>query len=444
MGTLSKSIAIIGLVLFLSYTFLMNPSYQLPLFPAKPQEKFPVIKASPTNISHIVFGTVGSVNTWKHKRSYIESWWQPNVTKGYIFMDSAPGNEYLPWPSTSPPFRVSEDITKLKGYPNYSNKIQLRIVQTVLEVFREGDENVRWYVMTDDDTVLVIDNLVDMLAKYDHTKYLYIGTNSECTHNNFAFSFDMAYGGAGYALSYPLMEALSKTLEMCIERYPHLYTSDNVLGACVADLGVDRTHEQGFHQIDLHGDISGLLSAHPNTPFLSLHHIDTIDPIFPSKNRSESINQLLQAAKFDHSRILQQTICYNKPISWTFSVSWGYSVHIYENVLPRSFLKKPLETFTPWWSGSGKEPPFFMFNTRWPSFTGNPCVDPHSFFADSNQNIDGNQILTTFSRRSSRGLLACAASGNHSAEPITKIMVISPIPKTVEVSILYHRIIVFT
>ncbi|KAI4306732.1 hypothetical protein L6164_029985 [Bauhinia variegata] len=421
-GALYKSLAILGLVLFLFYTILRNPSYQLQSILSKFQEKWPAsTPAAPTNISHIVFGIVGSVNTWKYKRSYIESWWQPNVTRGYIFMDSAPGKEYLPWPSTSPPFRVNEDITKLKGYPRYSNKIQLRIVHTVLEVFREGDENVRWYVMADDDTVLVIDNLVDMLAKYDHTKYLYIGTNSECTQNNFEFSFDMAYGGAGYALSYPLMKAISKKLDGCIERYPPLYTSDSVLGACLADLGIDRITEKGFHQIDLHGDISGLLAAHPHTPFLSLHHLDTIEPIFPNKSQSESINHLLKAAKVDPSRILQQTICYDRLMNWTFSVAWGYSVHIYESIFPRSVLRKPLETFRPWRRNA--KPPFFMFNSRW---IFNDCEAPHAFFRDSIEKNE-DQIVTTYVRKSPRGFPACSASGNHSAESITKIMVFSPI-----------------
>ena len=102
----------------------------------------------------------------------------------------------------------------------------MRIVRTVLETFREGDKGVRWYVMADDDTVLVVDNLVRVLGNYDHTKYLYIGANSECVKSNFDFSFDMAFGGAGYALSYPLAAAVAANLDACLERYPNLFVSD--------------------------------------------------------------------------------------------------------------------------------------------------------------------------------------------------------------------------
>ncbi|KAL6199704.1 hypothetical protein ACLB2K_029487 [Fragaria x ananassa] len=248
--------------------------------------------------------------------------------------------------------------------------------------------------MADDDTVLLVDNLVEVLAKYDHTKYHYIGTSSECVRSNSDFSFDMAFRGAGYALSYPLVAALATKLDECIEIYPYLRVSDIMLHECLTDLGVALTQEKGFHQIDLHGDISGLLSSHPQSPFLSLHHLDTIDPIFPSMNRSEAINHLMKAATVDPSRLLQQTICYHRPSNWSVSISWGYSAHVYENIIPRSRLRRPIETFWPWQRSA--RVPFYMFNTRWRSNDPSP-----------------------------RGLGSCSSSGNHSADSITEIEVYS-------------------
>ncbi|KAL0000003.1 hypothetical protein SO802_019605 [Lithocarpus litseifolius] len=189
------------------------------------------------------------MNTWSNKKSYIEAWWRPNVTRGYLFLDRPPTEEFQPWPSTSPPFRINEDITKLKVFPKISRPIQVRIVRTIMETFRQGDNDVRWYVMGDDDTVLMVDNLVEVLAKYDHTKSYYIGFNSDCVKSNFDFSFNMAFGGAGYALSYPLAEALATKLDDCIERYPDMYVSDFLLHSCLADLGVALTQNKGFHQV---------------------------------------------------------------------------------------------------------------------------------------------------------------------------------------------------
>ena len=256
LGTLCKSLAISGLVLFLFYTFLFNPpNYQTSDLLSTIKQKWPTsspiisTNSTKTNISHIVFGIVGSMNTWKYKKSYIEAWWRPNVTRGYLFLDRPPTDEFQPWPSTSPPFRINEDITKLKVFPKISRPIQVRIVRTIMETFRQGDKDVRWYVMADDDTVLMVDNLVEVLAKYDHTKSYYVGSNSESVKSNFDFSFDMAFGGAGYALSYPLAEALSTKLDGCIERYPYMFVSDFLLHSCLADLGVALTHDKGFHQV---------------------------------------------------------------------------------------------------------------------------------------------------------------------------------------------------
>ncbi|OMO81731.1 hypothetical protein CCACVL1_12253 [Corchorus capsularis] len=377
------------------------------------------ITNSPTNISHIRFVLVGSVKTWKHRKPYIEAWWRPNETRGNLFLDSPPTQEFLPWSSASPPYQINEDLTKLRIYPKLVNPGQVRMYHSILESFRLGDnKDVRWYVMGDDDSLFFVDNLVELLGKYDHNKYYYLGTNSETIRSNYDFSFDMGYGGAGYALSYSLIEALVPMMDSCIERYPYLFVSDHLSSYCSADIGVALTIEKGIHQIDLVGDISGLLSSHPQYPIITLHHFDTINPIFPSKNQSESIYHLMKAAKFDQSRMLQQTICYHRPSNWSFSVSWGYSAHIYENIIPRSVLRKPLETFAPWKKG---RPPLYMFNTRW--LSNNPCEAPHVFFMDSIKKMEDNLVLTTYNRTSPRNLQACSASGNHSADSITQIRV---------------------
>lgn len=150
----------------------------------------------PTNVSHIKFVLVGSLKTWKQRRAYTEAWWRPNENRGNIFLDSPPSEEFLPWPETSPHLQVNEDATKLAVYPKLANPIEARIFRSVLDSFRLGDnKNVRWFVIADDDTLFFVDNLVEVLAKYDHAKHYYIGMYSEAVISNFPFSFDMAYGG---------------------------------------------------------------------------------------------------------------------------------------------------------------------------------------------------------------------------------------------------------
>lgn len=210
----------------------------------------------PANLSHLVFGIAGSNKTLAHKKPYLESWWRPNITRGYLFLDVAPGKKFFPWPSTMPLLQVSENISTLKFHHKIIRPIPARIARTVLETVRQGDNDVKWYVMADDDTIFILENLLEVLAKYDYTKYLYIGSNSEFVKSNYDFAFEMAYGGAGYVLSAPLAEALARVFDECLDRYADLWTSDMLIHQCLGDIGVDLTHEPGFHQVYKYVDLT--------------------------------------------------------------------------------------------------------------------------------------------------------------------------------------------
>ncbi|KAJ4807885.1 hypothetical protein LUZ62_020451 [Rhynchospora pubera] len=371
-----------------------------------------------TNLSHLVFGVAGSVESWESRRPYIDLWWRPNKTRGVVWLDRAPTDEH--WPDTSPPFQVSGDISKFKDYDHHGMPFAIRMTRVISETYNMNFTNVRWFVMADDDTVLFIENLVEVLQSYDHRKYHYIGGLSECVTQNTWHSFKMAFGGAGYALSYPLVRDLSKILDGCIMRYPYLYGSDHILQSCISELGVSLTTNPGFHQLDLRGDISGFLSAHPLSPVLSFHHLDAIDPIFPDMTQDAALRHLMEAAKVDHSRILQQTVCYDHNRSLTYSISWGYTVHIYERLHAPGYLHMPYQTFQPW-NDAGN--PQFMFNVR--QVSDNPCEAPHVFFFGHVEHTNvSDYVTTTYVRKAARGLPAC---DNNSADSISQIVVLSPI-----------------
>lgn len=181
-------------------------------------------------------------------------------------------------------------------------------------------------------------------------------------------------------------------------------------------------HVHFYVQIDFTGDLSGFLSSHPIFPVMTLHHFDAVDPIFPNMDRYESTRHLMKAGAADQSRLLQQTICHHKQSNWSFSVSWGYSAHIYEKIFFRSYLRKPIETFRPYLP-KRKPRPYYMFNTRSPS--NDSCKAPHLFFFN-NVSTSSTGTLTTYSRAAARGLPPCLLSGNHSADFISEIHVFSP------------------
>lgn len=148
-----------------------------------------------------------------------------------------------------PPLKISEDTSRFKYKNKKGHRSAIRISRIVSETVRLGMEGVRWFVMGDDDTVFVTENLVKVLQKYDHNQFYYIGSSSESHLQNIYFSYNMAYGGGGFAISYPLAVALEKMQDRCIQRYPGLYGSDDRIQACMAELGVPLTKEKGFHQV---------------------------------------------------------------------------------------------------------------------------------------------------------------------------------------------------
>ncbi|KAL0435370.1 UNVERIFIED_CONTAM: hypothetical protein Sradi_0244900 [Sesamum radiatum] len=102
--------------------------------------------------------------------------------------------------------------------------------------------------MGDDDSVFFVDNIVDVLGQYDHTKYYYLGGQSEFIMLNYWFSFKQGFGGAGFMLSYPLVKTLSVDMESCLRRYAQLRSADLITMACIADIGVDVSAHKGIHQ----------------------------------------------------------------------------------------------------------------------------------------------------------------------------------------------------
>ncbi|KAG2380304.1 uncharacterized protein HKW66_Vig0170830 [Vigna angularis] len=210
-----------------------------------PEEKPPPFEE--TNLSHIVFGIGASAKLWKQRKEYIKMWWRPNEMRGVVWLEqrvkTEPGDE-----NSLPLLRISGDTSRFKYKNPKGHRSAIRISRIVSETLRLGMTDVRWFVMGDDDTVFVAENLVKVLQKYDHNQFYYIGSSSESHLQNIYFSYNMAYGGGGFAISYPLAVALEKMQDRCIQRYPGLYGSDDRIQACMAELGVPLTKEKGFHQ----------------------------------------------------------------------------------------------------------------------------------------------------------------------------------------------------
>lgn len=153
------------------------------------------------------------------------------------------------------------------------------------------------------------------------------------------------------------------------------------------------------------GNLFGLLSAHPVTPLISLHHLDLAQPIFPNVTRVQALTRLTIPIKLDAAALLQQSICYDKKHNWTISVSWGYAVQIFHTIIYARELQRPARTFSTWYKSY--KPKDYAFNTR-ANFGKDPCENPAVYYL-SNAMLDNtkNRTQSTYDPHPTIGNIGC-------------------------------------
>ncbi|KAF0929971.1 hypothetical protein E2562_027100 [Oryza meyeriana var. granulata] len=363
--------------------------------PVRPMES---ADEAPTGLRHIAFGIGASSALWKSRKEYIKLWWRPGRMRGFVWMDK-PVEEFYSKSSRTglPPIMVSSDTSKFPYTHGAGSRSALRISRIVSETFRLGLPGVRWFVMGDDDTVFLPENLVHVLSQYDHRQPYYIGSPSESHIQNLIFSYGMAFGGGGFAISRALAEELAKMQDGCLHRYPALYGSDDRIHACMSELGVPLTRHPGFHQCDLWGDVLGLLGAHPVAPLVTLHHLDFLEPVFPTTpSRASALRRLFDGpVRLDSAAVAQQSVCYDREHHWTVSVSWGFTVMVVRGVLSPREMETPMRSFLNWYKRADYTA--YSFNTR--PVARQPCQKPRVYYMrDSRMDRRRNVTVTEYER----------------------------------------------
>ncbi|KAL5215943.1 hypothetical protein ABZP36_007344 [Zizania latifolia] len=341
------------------------------------------VVSTATTLQHVVFGIAASSQFWDKRKEYIQVWWRPRGgMRGYVWLDREVRESNMSTARTGlPAIRISSDTSGFLYTHRRGHRSAIRISRIVSETFRLGLPGVRWFVMGDDDTVFFPDNLLTVLNKFDHRQPYYIGSLSESHLQNIYFSYGMAYGGGGFAISRPLAEALARMQDGCIRRYPALYGSDDRIQACMAELGVPLTRHPGFHQYDVYGDLLGLLAAHPVAPIVTLHHLDVVQPLFPdARSRPAAVRRLFDGPiRLDPAGIMQQSICYDSANRWTVSVAWGFAVLVTRGVMSPREMEMPARTFLNWYRRADYTA--YAFNTR--PLARSPCQKPAVYYLSS-------------------------------------------------------------
>jgi hypothetical protein len=217
-----------------------------------------------------------------------------------------------PWPAaTCPPYRVSADASRFGDRASASRMARI-VADSFLAVTAEmangttDSPEARWFVMGDDDTVFFPDNLVAVLNKYDHEEMYYVGAPSESVEQDVMHSYGMAFGGGGFAVSYPAAAELAKAIDGCLERYRLFYGSDQRVQACLSELGVPLTREPGFHQVNIHPHSNYFFhftTKHYSDPNTALTILENVSFNRPTSQESGKGN-----SKLYHVLISMQTL----------------------------------------------------------------------------------------------------------------------------------------
>lgn len=117
-----------------------------------------------TELKHVVFGIAASSNLWEKHKEYIKPWWHLKETRGGVVVwlnkrVRVRRNEPLP------EIRVSADTSSFKYTNRQGQCSAIRISRVMSETLSLGMKDVRWFVMGDDDTVFIAENVVRILSK---------------------------------------------------------------------------------------------------------------------------------------------------------------------------------------------------------------------------------------------------------------------------------------
>ncbi|WVZ74191.1 hypothetical protein U9M48_022404 [Paspalum notatum var. saurae] len=369
---------------------VLSPPPPLPLLPPPPPTA-----PTATTLQHAVFGIAASARLWEKRKEYIKIRWRSGRgMRGFVWMDRRvrPSNV----PEGLPPIKDSSDTPRFPYTHRRGHRSAICISRIVSETFRLGLPDARWFVMGDDDTVFLPDNLLAVLGRLDHRQPYYIGSPSESHLQNIHFSYGMAFGGGGFAISQPLVARLERVQDACIRRYPSPYGSDDRIQACVAEMGVLLTRHPGFHQCDVYGDLLGLLAAHPVAPLVSPHHLDVVRPLFPNaRSRPAAVRRLFEGpVMLDSAGVMQQSICYDGAKWWTVSVSWGFVVMVARGVISQREMEIPARTFLNWYRRADYKS--HAFNTR--PLARSPCERPALYYLAASRRAVARGRETTVTR----------------------------------------------
>lgn len=140
-------------------------------------------------------------------------------------------------------------------------------MEAIIRYFARHRPGKRWYVVTDDDTLLNVPRLLEVLDSHNDSKAIYLGERYGWAHREESEGNNYITTGGGMALSYPALARL-QACTACTCHRPNS-PDDMMLGSWFTSLQVYAVHEEGFHQAEPHNYHDEVLRC--SDPPISFH-----------------------------------------------------------------------------------------------------------------------------------------------------------------------------
>ena len=136
-----------------------------------------------------------------------------------------------------------------------------------------------WYLMIDDDTYLLLDNLLNFLEGLDPKEPIYMGAphiQVGCDGiKDYNDSLPFAQGGSGIIISYGAMKKAQHIWDHCMEKYKKCWGGDIRISVCMRDAGVSMKVKKGHGRFNEDPNTKGhnMASKPACHQPVSFHHV---------------------------------------------------------------------------------------------------------------------------------------------------------------------------
>ena len=222
--------------------------------------------------SHIIFGMSTELERLEKSMPYIERWLPQSKAQLFVIVVGPDETEPDPKAMKDVQAKLRKAGLNIELFSPLAKDDHMaeRYFSLVKLICTHREPSTKWIAIMDDDTFFPsMHNLVSSLNTRDSSQEWYIGAMSEEWWAVVRYGM-MAFGGAGVFLSIPLAAVIDANYQDCKDRSGASAGDMRIRECIIWHSDTKLTHLEGLHQIDMHGDVSGVYES-GRLP-LSLHH----------------------------------------------------------------------------------------------------------------------------------------------------------------------------